>query len=268
MAHPSLARSAVALALALGALTGSLQAQKPAPPPVDKQLPARLAELKKFIKDSKMMNDFQAIGSMQNLAKDLDKKNPKDVDKIAKAIGDVFKLGKVRTDSKDILYREAADALAKFGDDGAKPLAKAAENKRFKDNVSLRAHIVKALGKTKDVKQIDYLLELTSRSRHDELRAASGEALGNFKHAKVAEQRDIVKEIIKAWGSLDSLATQAVSNDPNGPQDFGPQNARRTLRLAESKWVATLQKLTGVSQSKFQDWQRWQNKNKKWEPPQ
>lgn len=267
MAHPSEARFAIALALAIGTLGGSLQAQKPTPPPVDPALSARLAELKKFIKDRKMRSDFQAIGSMQNLAKNLDKKNPKDLAKIAKALGDVYKFGKVRTGSKDILYRETADALAKFGAKGAKPLAKAVENKRFKDNVSLRAHMVRALGKTKDVKQIDFLIELTSRSRHDELRAASGEALGNFKHAKVAAQRDIVKEIIKAWGSLDSVANQPVSNNRDNP-DFGPQNARRTLRLAEGKWVSTLQKLTGLSQTKFRDWQRWQNKNKRWQPPQ
>lgn len=267
MAHPSLARFAALLALAAGSLAMDLPAQKPKPPKPDPALTGRLAELKKFVKDRKMTRDFPAIGSMQDLAKDLDKKNPKDVTKTAKAIGDVFKLGKVRTGSKDILYREAADALAKFGADGAKLLVKAAENKRFKDNLSLRAHIVKAVGKTKDTKQIKFLVELTTRSPHNELRAASGEALGNYTKAKVKEQRDIVKEIIKTWGSLHSQASQAVSLDPNGPQDFGPQNARKTLRMAEGKWVATLQKLTGVSHSKFRDWQHWQNKNKRWSPP-
>jgi hypothetical protein len=268
MGHPSLPRIAAALAMAASLFAGTLQAQKKAVPPADPNLPARLSELKKFAKDRKMRQDFQAIGSIQNLAKDPAKWNPKDADKITKTLGDLYKLGKVRTGGKDILYREAADALAKFEVKGAKPLAKAAVNKRFKDNLSLRAHLVRSLGKTKDPKQIKYILELTSRSPHDELRAASGEALGNFSEAKVRTQRDIVKEIIKAWGSLDSKATQAVSNDPNGPQDFGPQNARRTLRAAEGKWVATLQKLTGVSQTKFRDWQRWQNKNKSWKPPQ
>src|SRR5690606_11251964 len=127
--------------------------------------------------------DFQAIGLMQNLSKDLDKKNPKDLEKIAKALGDVFTTGKVRTESKDILYRETSDALAKFAEDGAKELAKAAEHKRFDENLALRAHMTLALGKTKDLKQIDYFLDVTTRSPHDELRAASGEALGNFGHA-------------------------------------------------------------------------------------
>tara|TARA_R110002111_G_scaffold33805_1_gene67593 strand:- start:34 stop:741 length:708 start_codon:yes stop_codon:yes gene_type:complete len=234
---------------------------------VDPNLPARLKELKDLVKDKDMTGDFQAIGLMQNLTKDLEKKNPKDKTKIVRALEGVFKTGKVRTGGKAILYRETSDALAKFETDGAKPILKAVEHKRFKDDIALQAHMLLALGKTKDVKQIDYLLEVTTRSPHDELRAASGEALSNFKHAKVKMQREIVKEIIKTWGSLESKANQAVSNDPNGPQDFGPQNARATLRVTQGKWVGTLQKLTGLSQSKFMDWQRWQNKNKNWEPP-
>jgi hypothetical protein len=263
MAYPSLVKFAAMLALA----SAPALAQTPAPPPVDPALPARLNELKDMVKDKSMEKDFPAIGSIQNLAKDLDKKNPKDVQKIAKALGDVFRTGKLRTGGKDILYRETANALAKFEEEGAKALLKAAEDKRFDDNLALRAHLILALGKTQDQKQVNYLLEVMTRSPHDELRAASGEALGNFKNAKINQQRDIVKEIIKAWGSLESLANQAVNNSSNGPQDFGPENARRTLRAVESKWVGTLQKLTGVSQSKFLEWQHWQNKNKNWEPP-
>jgi hypothetical protein len=259
--------SSIKFAATLALLAGAAVAQKPALPPVDPNLPARLKELRDLVKDRKMTRDFQAIGLMQSLTKDVAKVNPKDRVKMAKALGDVFKYGKVRTGGKAILYRETSDALAKLETSGSKPLLKACENKRFKDDISLRAHMLMALGKTKDVKQIDFLIEVTSRSPHDELRAASGQALSNYQHAKVKSQREIVKEIIKAWGSLESKANQAVSNDPNGPQDFGPQNARRTLRAAQGKWVATLQKLTGVSQSKFMVWQRWQNKNKGWKPP-
>ncbi|MGC6489522.1 MAG: HEAT repeat domain-containing protein [Planctomycetota bacterium] len=244
---------------------GALSAQKPKDPPVDPLVPKRIVELKSYVKNRKMTDDFQAIGLMQALTKAPEQQNPKDKKKIAKGLGECFKLGKVREGGGDVLYREAADALAKYGADGAKELSKYVENKRFKDNISLRAHMLKALGKTEDDKQIDYLIEVTSRSPHDELRAASGEALGNFTGAKIKDKREIVKMIIRAWGSQHSEATRAVNNDPNGPQDFGPQNARRILRACEGKWVATLQKLTGVSHRKFMDWQRWQNKNKRWQ---
>lgn len=248
--------------LALG--HGTIIAQKAKEPPVDPTLPKRITELKGYIKNRKMTDDFQAIGLIQSLTKAPEQQNSKDKKKLAKGLGDCFKLGKAREGKQDLIYREAADALAKYGEDGAKELAKYVENKRFKDNISLRAHMLRALGKTQDDRQIDYLIEVTSRSPHDELRAASGEALGNFTEAKIKDKREIVKMIIRAWGSQHSEATRAVSNDPNGPQDFGPQNARRILRSCEGKWVATLQKLTGVTHRKFMEWQRWQNKNKRW----
>lgn len=243
---------------------GAAHAQKPKEPPVDPMIPKRISELKGYVKNRKMTDDFQAIGLIQALTKAPSQQNSKDKKKLAKGLGDCFKLGKVREGRKDLIYREAADALAKYEADGAKELSKYVENKRFKDNISLRAHIVRALGKTADDKQIDFLVEVTSRSPHDELRAASAEALGNFTEAKIKDKREIVKMIIRAWGSQHSEATRAVSNDPNGPQDFGPQNARRILRSCEGKWVATLQKLTGATHRKFMDWQRWQNKNKRW----
>lgn len=244
---------------------GTALAQKSKEPPQDPQVPKRISELKSFIKNRKMTDDFTAISLIQAMTKEVDKQNSKDKKKIAKGLGDVFKLGKVREGRRDVIYREAADALAKYEQDGAKELAKYVENKRFKDNLSLRAHMLKALGKTQDDKQIDYLIEVTSRSPHDELRAASGEALGNYTKAKIKDKREIVKMIIRAWGSQHSLATQPVNNDPAAPIDFGPQNARRILRACEGKWVSTLQKLTGVSLKKFPEWQRWQNKNKRWE---
>ena len=263
MAKIPLATFAVVFALAAGALSA-----QDTEPPTDPTLPDRLKELKSYVGDRKMEQDFQAIGLIQNLAKDLDQKNDKDKKRLAKGLGDVFTTGKVREGGQDILYREAADALAKLGEDGAKELSKVVDHRRFEDNLRLVAHMILALGRTKDPKQIDWLLETTTRSHQDELRAAAGEALGNFTDADLRQKREIVKDIIREWGGLHQQATTPDPIDPNAPIDFGPQNARRILRAVEGKWVATLQKLTGVSQTEFADWQRWLNKNPRWEPPQ
>ncbi|MEO6597668.1 MAG: HEAT repeat domain-containing protein, partial [Planctomycetota bacterium] len=160
-----------------------------------------------------------------------------------------------------------ADALAKFDKEGAKALAKALGDNRFKDAVPLQAHMMLALGKTKDEKQVELLLDTTTRSPHDELRGAAGEALGNYTSLDIKPRRDVVKSMIREWGSLHSKATTLDSNDPNAPIDPGPQNARKTLQVVEGKWNATLHKLTGVQNSEFTDWQRWLNKNPNWEPP-
>lgn len=264
--HPHLRSLGFWLVLAV-----PVAAQAPAPtpvPPVDAALPEQLKELKGYVADPKMTADFQAIGLVQKLAQNPDQRNPKDKEKLAKAFGDVFRGGKLRPADKDILYRETGDALGKFGDEGAKELAKVLVEPRLKDSVALRAHLIVNLGKTKDEKQVDWLLDETCRSPHDEIRAAAGEALGFYTDLDVKPRREVVKQMIREWGSLHSKATAMTSNDPNAPIDPNPENARKTLRAVEGKWNATLARLTGVSHSAFPDWQRWLNKNPNWAPPQ
>jgi hypothetical protein len=234
---------------------------------VDPALPERLKELKQLVGDTKMTQDFQAIGLMQSLTKDVAALHPKDKERLGKGLGEVFRTGKVRPPEKDILYREAADALAKLGSEGGKELAKAYGDTRFKDAVPLLGHLLLAIGRSEDEKQVDLLVEVTTRSHHDELRGASGEALGNFVHLEVKQRREVVKAIIREWGAQHARATQAESTDPSAPINVDRQNAVRTLRAAEGKWAATLGKLTGQSVSGFADWQRWLNKNPNWVPP-
>lgn len=262
--HPSLRSLWLSLCLA-----APIAAQTPTPvPPVDPALPEQLKELKSLVADPKMANDFQAIGLIQKLVKEPEQRNPKDKEKLAKAIGDVFKTGKVRPAGKDQLYQEAGDSLGKLGADGGKELAKVLADPRHKDAIALRAHLILALGKTEDEKQIDWLVDQATRSPHDEIKAAAGEALGSYKNMDLKLRREVVKQMIREWGSLHSRATAMVNNDPNAPIDPDPENARRTLRAVEGKWNGTLAHLTGASHSQFADWQRWLNKNPGWTPPQ
>ncbi|MFY9342803.1 MAG: hypothetical protein WAT39_09960 [Planctomycetota bacterium] len=264
MANPLL--SAFLRSLAPLALLGALLAQAPVPP-VDPKLPDDLKELKGLVAEPKMVADFQAISLIQKLMKAVDGMNPKDKEKLAKGLGDLFRTGKVRPADKDVLYRETGDALGKLGADGAKELAKALADVRFKDAIALQAHLMLALGKTEDEAQVDLLVDTTTRSVHDELRAASGEALGNYTSLEIKARREVVKAIVRAWGSLHSKATTADNNDPSRPIDMEPQNARKTLKAVEGKWGATLSRLTGMSMTGFQDWQRWLNKNPSWTGP-
>lgn len=256
------ARSVAALALA-----AAVAAQNPPAPPVDPTLPDRMKDLKALVADPKMLGDMQALGLMQKLTQGLETRNPKDKERLAKGFGEVFRTGKLRTGPKEALYRETADELAKLGVDGAKELAKAYADTRFKDNHGLQSHLLLALGRTKDEKQVDFLLETTTRSPIDDLRAAAGEALGNYTELDVRQRREVVKAIVREWGSLHSRATTPAPTDPNAPVDMAPQNARQTLRVVEGKWANTLTRLTGMSHSGFMEWQRWLNKNPNWTPP-
>lgn len=241
-------------------------AQTPVPP-VDPALPDQLKDLKTFVSDTKMAADFQAIGLIQKLAQNPDLRNPKDKEKIAKAFGEVFRTGKLRPADKDHLYRETGEALSKFGADGSKEIAKVLADARFKDSVALRAVLIVDLGKTQDDKQVEWLLDETTRSPNDQIRAAAGEALGLYTAMETKARHEVVKQLIREWGSLHARATALRNSDPNAPIDPDPENAQKTLRAVEGKWAATLAKLTGVSNSGFTDWQRWLNKNPNWAPP-
>lgn len=248
----------------LAVLAAAAMAQEPAPDPA---LPDLLKELKTLVGDSRMRNDFQAIGLVQKLGQEPDARHPKDRERLIKALGEVFRTGKVRPPDKDVLYRETADTLARFGSDAGKELARAATDKRFGDNLGLQAHLLLATGRTQDDAQASLLTDIAVRAHQDELRAAAGEALGNYTSLEIRARREIVKALIREWGSQHQLATTPDPTDPNAPIPLAPQNARRTLRAIEGKWNSTLQKLTGTSHSQFAEWQRWLNKNPNWTTP-
>lgn len=255
-----------AAAAAQGGGTAPPQAQEPA---ADTGLPDLLKELKSMVADPKASEDFRAIGLVQKLATDPDKRNPKDVERIAKALGDVFKTGKLRAPDKAHLYRETADALAKLGEDGGKELGKALAESRFKNHeyVALRAHLLLATGRTQDEKQIDLLVDEACTSPHDDVMGAAGEALGSYEKMDLKKRREVVKDLIRRYGSLHGKATELDPPDASAPTNLDRDNARATLRKIEGRWTATLSKLTGQAFTTQPDWQRWLNKNPSWTPP-
>jgi HEAT repeat protein len=127
--------------------------------------------------------------------------------------------------------------------------------------------MIEALGRTKDQAQVEFLLEQALRSPDDDIMAAAGGALAEFRDLPIKPRRELVKDLVSRYGEWHMKATQPEPSDPNAPVDFTPQNARQTLNKIEPRWTATLQALTGQTFSSAPDWQRWLNKNKEWQPP-
>lgn len=241
-------------------------AQEPA---VDANLPAQIKQLRTFVKNPKMEDDLRALDAIELMVAAPDKRNPRDLDRIADAIGEVFELGKLRSPEHTRLYEHAAKALATLGTRGAKPLRAAIEHARFKDRdyARLRARLVEALGETKDEAQAEFLLDLALRSPDNPVLAAAGQALGNFTALPTAKLRDVVKRLVSRYGEWTMQASAMESSDPNAPIDLAPQNARETLVHVRTKWNTALGQLTGQSFQDAAEWQRWLNKNKDWLPP-
>ncbi|MBK8098403.1 MAG: hypothetical protein IPK26_14935 [Planctomycetes bacterium] len=262
---------AFALLCAVGAAQAPAAPAAPAGPaaiPLDPDLPDQLKQLKAMIADPKMEEDFRAVTLIQKLGIEPEKRNPKDVEKLAKGLGDVFKTGKVRPAGSAHIYSEASKALGKLGEVAGKELAKAVTDNRLKDKdyVPLRAQMMVDLGRTRDEKQIDWLLDMARTSPHNDIMAAGGEALGFFENADLKKKREVVDRLIKRYGELHGKATQPDPTDPGAPVDFTPQNARETLNKVEGKWTATLSTLTGQNFTSFMEWQRWLNKTPNWTP--
>lgn len=243
------------------------EAEKPVAPP-DPALPEQVSRLKAMVKDRTMEQDFLAMNLVTAMTEKFDERNPKDQKAVLGVLGDVFKLGPVRPADKAQLYRAVVDALGQCGTDAAPVLRKAFELDRIDDKEysSLRAQIATAIGKTKDEKQVDFLLETALRHPEDEIIAAAGEALGNFPDLATPRLRDVCKRLISRYGEIDMLARTPQSTDPKAPINFGAQNAGKTLQWVQPRWNSALHRLTGQSHQQAADWQHWLNKNKDWEP--
>lgn len=215
-----------------------------------------------------MEQDLQAVALVRRLATAPQSMHPKDHDRVARALGAVFRTGRLRPVDRLQLYEETAQALGTFGQDGAKELRKAAEDSRFgRDYVRFRATLLDNLGRTCDPKQVEWLLEQALRSPEDDIMAAAGGALGHHKDMELRTRRDVVKRLLVRWGELESKASVPDNNNPGAPVNFGPQNARATISKVRTRWQATISTLTGQNHRAYEDWQRWLNKNPDWTLP-
>jgi hypothetical protein len=261
------AATAAKLALAACAVCASVAAQEPPPPAKpDPEIAASVDRLESAWKDRAMAHDDAAIAELQKLGKaaaaPLYKSDRRLVLSTTTA---VLNKGKLRPSDACGIYEAAAEALVSFGADGAKALHTTYTRKRFPKKpewARMRATLVSNIGKTRDLKMVDFLCERAKRAPEDEVLAAAGEALGNYQDADQKVRKKIVKALIAKLGGVEANASQAVVNQPGQPQNFGPQNAQQTLRAISGKWNASLQKLTGQPLKNGSDWQHWFNKNK------
>ena len=116
---------------------------------------------------------------------------------------------------------------------------------------------VKNIGKTKDVKHVDFLLDRAGRDPDDEIMKAAGQALGNYSDAKLAVRKEIAKELIKKLAEV--YGKSRASLNPGNAQ---VKRSKERLAAISRDWNQTLNSLTKQSIHSPPDWQRFYNKNK------
>ncbi|HEX5053832.1 MAG TPA: hypothetical protein VFZ65_18785 [Planctomycetota bacterium] len=249
-----------ALLAVLAPVSAAVAPQDPKPKGPDKEVADKIATLKDVVLDRKMARDDEGRQIIDDLLIKMQAGlDPKDEKDVVKALDSVFMRGKVRPHDDTKLYYAAAAALGYCGTEGAKVLKNAFESKRFDDNkdwVPLREQLLKYLGRTKDESMVKWLTKIARTDVEAALQAAAGDALGNFEESKEQVRKDIVEELMTAYGSLAEKAGQM------GSSNIEAQNAQNRLATLQDKWHSTLAKMTRQNFTTFREWQTWYNKNK------
>lgn len=257
-------RTSAILALAVVWTTPVLLAQpdpKPAAAKPDPEIKAKLGEFKELIKDRKGAKDAEAIKIIDGVLTRFEKLHPKDKKDFAKALYEPLKDRRVKRKPVDCkLFKASIVALGKTGSDGSKYLKSAFEDKRrFGDDewLSLRAEMLKSLGKTKDLRYVKFLKDEALKNIHDTLMAAAGAALGEFEDAELKVRKDIAKDLIRKFANIYQNANANLD-----PGDLQRKTWEDRLKAVSDPWNTTLRKLTKQHLRTPNDWQRFYNKNK------
>jgi hypothetical protein len=236
-------RTSAILLLTTVFVTPALLAQPDPKPPAkpDPEVKAKLGEFKKLIKDRKGAKDGEAVQIIDGILPRFDKLHPKDKADFAKALYEPLKNPRIKRKAMDSnLFKASVVALGKTG-----------------TKLSLRAYMLKSLGKTKDQQFVKFLIDEARKNIHDSLMAAAGEALGEFAEADLKVRKEICKELIKKFVN--------IYENANANLDTG-STLRTTwenrYKAVMDPWNTTLKKLTKQHYRTPNDWQRFYNKNK------
>ena len=256
-------RPSTILLLLTTAITPALVAQpKPAAAKPDPEVKAKLDEFKKLIKDRKGAKDDQAIKIIDSVLTNFDKLHPKDKRDFTKALYEPLKNTRVKRKPMDArLFKTAVVALGQTGTNGSKYLADAFKNKRrFGDKAwrSLRAEMLKSLGKTKDKRYVKFLTDEALKNIEDTLMAAAGQALGEYADADLKLRQEISKDLIRKFVNI---YENANTNLDSG--DLQRKTWEDRYKAVADPWNTALQKLTKQSLRHPNDWQKFYNKNKR-----
>lgn len=271
MSNISRTAAPAALLAALATGFGGLTAQAPAvAAKPDPRVKEQLKQYAKFIKDRKGGKDTEAKEIIDKLLQKFDSLHPKDQADYAKTISQSLLSPRCkRKPGRDGIYRTTIFALGRTGEHGGKYLAKAFENKaKFKGKkewLNLRAQMLEHLGRTKDEKYIDFLLDVALKDPNDSLMANAGGALKHYKDTPLKKVRKpMVKRLIKKFAQIYDNANKNLD-----PGDLVRQTWANRLAAVSDPWNTALQALTKQQLRSPNKWNTFWNKEKgeNWDKP-
>jgi len=205
--------------------------------------------------------DEQAITTLDELTKQFAESGPKDRALIVKEVVGMFDYKRPKELEEgvpdDRAYMAAATALGTMGPESAKPLAALIGDKSHRKNQRLQIRVTLSLGKTKSPDGVEPLLMLL-KHKDAPMQAAGAEALANYFDADQETRKRAFEDL------LNTLMDQRAKKDANTTD----LEALERWNIISGPILATLQKLSGRTETDPDFYLRWWNDNKKkdWGP--
>ena len=261
--HQSLPAAFAALLLASFVAAQGGEADKPAKP--DPEIQKKLKQFDEAVADKKFARDAEAGNLIDELLTAQPTMHEKDQVAFVKSLKGVFDQKDRKPDNPG-LYRTTIFALGKIGtSDCAKILAGLTDKSPFEKQewLALQEDILENVGRTKDPKQVEFLVKKATRGPEDPVMRAAGKALRFYEDLPLKQRREIFDSLVVAYGSVESRANASLDGS-----DADLATAKRTQAAIRDAWNGTLSALSGANFGTAAEWMRWSNKegkdNKAW----
>lgn len=169
-----------------------------------------------------------------------------------------LKVSKARDSKLAILEQMVRTGGKAFG-----TIAAETESELAKDDVKYLCGVLKALGQTKDEKQIPLFMKFLLY-KDDEAVAQSVKSLANFKASKTETKKEIFEGIMKLYSPLESASSPSSGGAGKPANNRGSDTAIRRLGVLREPINATLTSLSGKGGLADANlWDRWYRKEGK-----
>lgn len=198
--------------------------------------------------------DQEAIGVIEELAREFPSSGPRDRKAIVKALDRCLKEKRKEVDGvrQNQLYMGAVAVLGGMAPESVDVLIGWIGHKTHRADVTLQRLMIRMLGRTQSEDGVRPLIKLLTH-RDPLIQSAASSALGDFKGADQKLRKEVFSELLK------------LLMNAKGAKDTNPNDT-----IAEERWnvisapvVSSLKVLSKHEEFRPEDWQRWYNKNKR-----
>lgn len=242
------------LTACIGGASPALALQEETPPEDKRDIVAELIDQLREYAGERGKQDQEAIGVIEELAREFPQSGPKDRKAIVKALDKCFKEKRKEVDGvrENQLYMGAAAVLGGMAPESVDVLIGWIGNKAHRSDVTLQRLLIRMLGRTQSEDAVRPLVKLLTH-RDPLIQSATASALGEFAGAEQEVRKDVFSELLKLLMNV------------KGAKDTNPNDT-----ISEERWnvisapvVSSLELLSKHKEVRPEDWQRWYNKNKR-----